>query len=99
MGAKIELFNPKVFDPKNFYNFNLQDDKPSNFHAAKVFGPTSLQGKELVVSDIRAGATLTLAALIAQGKSIISGVEEINRGYEDLDIRLRKLGAAIKKIK
>jgi len=41
---------------------------------------------------------LTLAALIAQGKSIISRVEEINRGYEDLDIRLRKLGANIKKL-
>lgn len=98
MGAKIELLNPKVTDPKTFYNFNLKDDRPEYFHGAKVSGPTLLKGMDLVVPDIRAGATLTLAALIAQGKSTLSGIEHIDRGYEDLDSRLRELGANIKRV-
>jgi len=98
MGAKIKLFNPKVPDPDKFYNFNLKDDKPGNFHAAKVIGPTPLRGKNLIVANIRAGATLTLAALIAQGRSVIFGIEQISRGYEDFDRRLQQLGADIKKV-
>jgi UDP-N-acetylglucosamine 1-carboxyvinyltransferase len=97
MGAKIKLFNPQVADPDKFYNFNLEDDRPEYFHAALIQGPTSLQGAKISVPDIRAGATLTLAALIAQGQSVLTGVEHIDRGYEDLDRRLRKLGAAIRR--
>lgn len=99
MGGKIELFNPKVRNPKKFYNFNLEDDRPEYFHAAKVTGPTPLKGMDLVIPDIRAGATLTLAALIAQGKSTLSGIEHIGRGYEDLDLRLKELGADIRRVK
>lgn len=98
MGAKIKLFNPKIKNPEGFYNFNLGDGKPGNFHAAMVFGPTKLKATNLVSIDLRAGATLTLAALIANGKSVISGVEQIDRGYESLDSRLRQLGAQIKRI-
>lgn len=98
MGAKIKLFNPKVKNPDSFYNFNLADDLPGNFHAAQVFGLTKLKATNLVSADLRAGATLTLAGLIAKGKSVISGVEQIDRGYEDLDSRLRQLGADIKRI-
>lgn len=98
MGAKIKLYNPKISDPKKFYNFNLEDDQPGNFHAAKVFGPTPLKGQKLIAADLRAGATLTLAALMAQGQSIINGVEQIDRGYEKLDIRLKQLGADIKRV-
>lgn len=98
MGVKIELFNPKVVDPEKFYNFNLEDDRPEYFHAAKVFGPTPLKGIDLFIPDIRAGATLTLAALIAKGKSTLSGIEHIKRGYEDLDLRLKELGADIKRV-
>ena len=97
MGANIELFNPDVENPENFYNFNLKDLKPGSFHAARVKGPTKLQGENLVVSDIRAGATLTLAALIAEGQSTIANVELIERGYEKLEKRLQSLGAKISK--
>ncbi len=61
-------------------------------------GQTPLKGFDLKVSDLRAGATLVLAALIAKGQSTLSDPGHIQRGYEDLDIRLRKLGADIKKI-
>jgi UDP-N-acetylglucosamine 1-carboxyvinyltransferase len=50
------------------------------------------------MSDIRAGAALVIAALIAQGTSTIFGIDKINRGYEDLDKRLNLLGANVKKI-
>ena len=97
MGAKIELFNPEVSDPETFYNFNLKDIRGDSFHAVKILGPTHLHGEGLRVSDIRAGATLTLAALIAGGQSTIDNVEMIERGYENLEGRLQSLGAKIDK--
>lgn len=97
MGAKIELFNPQVKNPKKFYNFNWEDNRPEYFHAARVFGPTPLKGGRLTISDIRAGATLILAALLAHGRTELTGVEHLDRGYEEFDSRLRKLGARIKR--
>ena len=48
--------------------------------------------------DIRAGVALLIAALSAEGKSIIQNIEQIDRGYQNIDERLRKLGADIKRI-
>jgi len=48
--------------------------------------------------DIRAGASLIIAALIAKGKSEIYGVEQIDRGYEKIDEKLKKLGAEIERV-
>lgn len=99
MGAKIKFFNPKVKNPDEFYNFNLEDDRPGNFHGIKVIGPTPLRGTEMTVPDIRAGATLILAALAAKGESVLYDDGHIERGYEDLHLRLKELGAEIKKVK
>lgn len=98
MGAKIKLFNPEVKNPREFYNFNFKDDDPSFFHAAKIIGPTSLHDGVVQISDIRAGATLVIAALAARGTSTILGIEILERGYEDLDARLKSLGAKVKKV-
>ncbi len=98
MGAKIKLFNPSVERPEMFYNFNWQDNKPDYFHAAKIAGPTPLRATEVVVADIRAGATLTIAALLAKGISVLHDIEHIERGYEDFEKRLTALGAKIKKV-
>lgn len=98
MGAKIELFNPKVKDPNKVYNFNLEDDKPEYFHAARVTGPVILRGAKQEITDVRAGATLMVASLIAHGKSELTGAELVDRGYENLDGRLRSLGAQIKRV-
>ena len=97
MGAKIKFFDPQVKNPESFYNFNLIDDFAANQHAVKVLGKTHLKGMNIKVPDIRAGATLMLAALIAEGESTLTDTGHIQRGYEDLDIRLKKLGADIKK--
>jgi UDP-N-acetylglucosamine 1-carboxyvinyltransferase len=97
MGARIELFNHDVPNPEEFYNFNLEDDRPEYFHAARIFGPTKLKGIQVAVPDIRAGATLTLAALVAEGETVLTETQHIDRGYEQLEERLRGLGADIKK--
>lgn len=98
MGAKISPLRPDVSDPEKFYNFNLEDDRPEYFHAAKVLGPTKLHNAVLAIPDLRAGATLVLAALAAEGESYLSGIEHIDRGYENFEERLKKLGAKIKRI-
>jgi len=97
MGAKIELFDPRPKDPTEFYQFDWPE-RASNFHAARVVGPTTLTGTKLTVPDLRGGATLVMAALMARGDSVISNLEHIDRGYEDFDARLRLLGAKIKRV-
>lgn len=99
MGAHIELFNPVVTNPKEFYNFNLNDDAKENFHAAKIIGATQLHNAVVTISDLRAGATLVLAALTAKGETTIFGVEKLDRGYEALEKRLQILGADIRREK
>lgn len=95
MGAKIELFNPEVSDAEKVYNFDLKNDDPKNKHAIKITGPANLQSGTFEVKDLRHGATLILAAMTATGTSIIKGIEHVDRGYEDLDGRLKSMGAKI----
>jgi UDP-N-acetylglucosamine 1-carboxyvinyltransferase len=95
MGAKITLFNPPIENPKEFYNFNPDDDDPEFFHAIKITGPSQLHNAIVSISDLRAGATLVIAALAATGESVIHGTAHVMRGYEQFDERLRSLGANI----
>src|SRR3989344_507599 len=99
MGAQIELFNPVVRNPKKFYNFNFEDNKPEYKHAAKIYGPVDFHNAAINISDLRAGATLVLGALCANGESVVFGVEHLDRGYEDFDRRIKKLGGNIKRVK
>jgi UDP-N-acetylglucosamine 1-carboxyvinyltransferase len=62
-----------------------------------VNGPTQLYGERLESPDIRAGMALLLAALAADGESVIGNVGQIDRGYERIDERLRALGANIER--
>lgn len=66
-------------------------------HRVAVNGPTKLYAKKLISPDIRAGIALVIAALIAEGTTEIDNIYQIDRGYEELDIRLKKLGAAIER--
>jgi UDP-N-acetylglucosamine 1-carboxyvinyltransferase len=65
---------------------------------ARIAGPTHLHGREVQIADLRAGATLVLAALAASDTSVISGVEHIDRGYEAFESKLVALGAQITRI-
>lgn len=67
-------------------------------HSARISGPARLRGGEMEMLDIRAGMAHVIAALAAEGESVISGVEHIDRGYERIDERLRGLGAEIRRI-
>ena len=66
-------------------------------HRAVVMGPSALRPAEVRSPDIRAGMALLAAALCAKGTSVINNVEQIDRGYEELDTRLRALGAKIER--
>jgi UDP-N-acetylglucosamine 1-carboxyvinyltransferase len=63
-----------------------------------VQGPTPLYGEKLESPDIRAGMALLLAALAANGTSVIRNVGQIDRGYERVDEKLRALGAQIQRV-
>jgi len=65
---------------------------------ARITGPTRLHGAGVGIADLRAGATLILAALIADGTSVISGIEHVDRGYEQIEAKLVALGARINRI-
>jgi UDP-N-acetylglucosamine 1-carboxyvinyltransferase len=67
-------------------------------HRVLVSGPSKLYGKKLISPDIRAGIGLVIAALIAKGNTEIDNIYQIDRGYERLDERLRKLGADIVRV-
>jgi UDP-N-acetylglucosamine 1-carboxyvinyltransferase len=67
-------------------------------HSAVIRGPVTLKGAEIDIPDLRAGFTYLIAAILASGRSVIRGVEELDRGYEQIDESLRALGAQIERI-
>jgi UDP-N-acetylglucosamine 1-carboxyvinyltransferase len=67
-------------------------------HRAVVSGPSKLHGERLESPDIRAGMAMLMAALCAEGTSVIGNISQIDRGYERIDERLRSLGASIQRI-
>lgn len=66
-------------------------------HRAEIIGPAKLKGKIIKSFDLRAGASLIIAALIAKGKTIIKDAYQVDRGYEKIEERLAQLGANIKR--
>lgn len=67
-------------------------------HRAIVSGPCRLHGERMTSPDIRAGMALLIAALCAEGRSTIGNIDQIDRGYEAIDQRLRDLGAQIQRV-
>ena len=63
-------------------------------HHASLHGPSRLHGAEVEMSDLRAGASLMLAALAAEGSSVIHGAHQVRRGYENIEGKFLDLGAA-----
>ncbi len=99
MGAQIEYYDPPVKNPEIYYNFNWSDRRSGYHQGIRITGPTPLHDAVVEIDDLRAGATVLLAALTAGGTSYIHGVEQIDRGYENIEERLRKLGARIERKK
>lgn len=99
------LIHQKMFESRLFFVDKLIDMGAQIIlcdpHRATVIGmnqETPLRGTTLVSPDIRAGNALLIAALSAEGKSIIQNIEQIDRGYENIDERLRAIGADIRRI-
>jgi len=67
-------------------------------HRVVINGPTDLIAKKVISPDIRAGLAMLIAGLIAEGQTEIDNIEQIDRGYEDIDQRLNALGAEIERI-
>jgi UDP-N-acetylglucosamine 1-carboxyvinyltransferase len=99
------LVHQKMFESRLFFVDKLIDMGAQIIlcdpHRATVIGLDNkfpLRGIKMSSPDIRAGVALLIAALSAEGKSIIYNVEQIDRGYENIDERLNKLGAKIERI-
>ncbi|MCF7837593.1 MAG: UDP-N-acetylglucosamine 1-carboxyvinyltransferase [Candidatus Marinimicrobia bacterium] len=96
------LFFEKMFESRLYFMDHLIQMGarivPCDPHRVLVSGPAPLRGQHLASPDIRAGMALILAALAARGETIIDQAEVIDRGYEQLEIRLRALGAAITRL-
>jgi UDP-N-acetylglucosamine 1-carboxyvinyltransferase len=71
---------------------------PIDPHRVLVKGPTLLRGKKLESPDLRAGLAFIIAAIVARGNSTIHNVYNIDRGYEDIEGRLRQIGVDIERI-
>jgi len=69
-----------------------------NSNLATIYGPTPLFGTDIDTLDLRAGATLIIASILGQGESQINGAEIIDRGYENIEEKFRKLGARITRV-
>lgn len=99
------LIHQKMFESRLFFVDKLIDMGAQIIlcdpHRATVIGlnqETPLRGTSMVSPDIRAGNALLIAALSAEGKSVIQNIEQIDRGYENIDERLRAIGADIRRI-
>ena len=99
------LVHQKMFESRLFFVDKLIDMGAQIIlcdpHRATVIGmnqETPLRGTTMVSPDIRAGNALLIAALSAEGKSVIQNIEQIDRGYENIDERLRAIGADIRRI-
>ena len=99
MGAKIELLKPSDRGVKartdEEYDMGAAGEPTT---LAEIQGPVSLVGRRLNIPDLRAGATLVIAALAASGRSEILGIEHIDRGYENFEGKLGSLGAHIERV-
>lgn len=93
MGASIKVFSKCLGELSCRFNGCGYE------HSAVISGPTPLLGTKSAVRDLRAGMVQVIAAFIARGESVITGIKEIDRGYQQIDARLRKLGADIKRIR
>jgi len=99
------LIHQKMFESRLFFVDKLIDMGAQIIlcdpHRAVVIGlerMQSLRGITMSSPDIRAGVALLIAALSAEGRSVIQNIEQIDRGYQNIDERLKKLGADIKRI-
>jgi UDP-N-acetylglucosamine 1-carboxyvinyltransferase len=96
------LIHEKMFESRLFFTDKLSGMGAQivlcDPHRAVIVGPSQLYCSNISSPDIRAGYALLIAALAAEGKSTINNIQQIDRGYEKIDERLRALGASIERV-
>jgi UDP-N-acetylglucosamine 1-carboxyvinyltransferase len=103
--AGTVLFHEKMYESRMFFVDRLIGMGARvvlcDPHRALVHGPSPLHGEPLGIPspDIRAGIALVIAALCAEGRTVIRSVEQIDRGYENIDGKLQALGARIRRVR
>lgn len=97
--AKGKSMVTETIYENRFMNISYLNKMGANIHVenktAIILGPTKLIGKEVVATDLRAGASLLIAGLIAEGETIITEINHLLRGYEEIVEKLTNIGAKI----
>ncbi len=98
----LTLVHETIFEGRLFY-VDLLNRMGANIilcdpHRALIQGPTPLRGKRIESPDIRAGIAMVIAGLIAEGETVIENIYQIERGHENIEMRLKTLGARIQRI-
>ena len=96
----VSVIHERVYDNRLLYISELRKmgaDVVTAGQTAIISGPTQLHGTPVRCMDVRAGASLVVAALAAEGRTEISDIFHLDRGYEALDEKLRSLGASVQR--
>lgn len=98
----LSMVHETIFEGRLFYTDMLNrmgaDIILCDPHRVVINGPSKLYGREIESPDLRAGIALLIAAMIAKGESKMANIYQIDRGYANIEQRLKKLGADIKRI-
>jgi len=97
LGANIDFFEVNIENPELFYHFNFEKERYYK-QTIKIHGVKELHNAILNIADLRAGAALACAALLAEGESVVNGASILERGYENFVEKISKLGGDIKKV-
>ena len=93
---------PLFFLPRllNYLLWLFKEIFNSNIGTAKAIinGNTKFQAAELMATDLRASVSLILAALVSKGRSVINRIYHLDRGYEDIEKKMKKIGARIRRL-
>ncbi len=97
----LSVITETVFENRFMHVLELQRmgaDIKIEAHSALVHGVSSLSGAKVMATDLRASASLVLAGMVAQGTTEVTRIYHLDRGYEDLEKKLNKLGAKIQRV-
>lgn len=97
LGAEIDYIKTPLVNPAEYFFFNFDPSKKYN-QAIRIKGPQQLHGGALQITDLRAGATLAIAAFVAEGESVITNASILERGYENFVEKVKALGGDITKV-
>lgn len=93
------LFENRFSYVPELVRMGAQIDLASHGRSIHVTGPSTLHAADVAIPDIRSGAALLIAALCARGRSRLSGIEHLERGYEDMTGKLSRLGCIVKEVR